>query len=259
MAVELAYREYGAGPSLLILHGLFGSSVNWNSIAKNLARDYRVWSLDLRNHGESPHTETMDYEHMAEDVRVFMERHQLGEASIIGHSMGGKVAMVLALLNASLVRRLVVVDIAPVAYEHEWDWILDPLEHIDLGSITSRAAADEQLQDHIKNPAIRAFLLQNLRSSPQGYHWRINLSAIRDNLPSITGFDVREPAPYLGQSLFLHGERSPYVRDEYQAQILRYFPNAEIRAVSNAGHWVHAEQPGEFLQQVREFLSEKLF
>jgi esterase len=257
MALELAYDAFGdAGPPVVILHGLLGSARNWTGIAKQLATTDRVFALDLRNHGRSPWAKTMSFDDMAGDVAAFIGAHGLGAARLIGHSFGGKVAMRLALIRADLVARLVVVDVAPVAYGHSFAPFVEALRAVDLEAVQRRADADLQLERAIGDAAIRGFLLQNLVKADAGFVWRVNLDALAANMPELLGF----PAPgdgtaYDGPALFIAGARSSYVKAEHRPLIARLFPRAEHAVIEGAGHWVHADRPEQFLEQVRRFLS----
>jgi pimeloyl-ACP methyl ester carboxylesterase len=255
MALELSHVEYGAGPPLVILHGLFGSARNWASIAKRLGETHRIFVLDLRNHGASPSAATMSYREMAADVAAFMERHGLAGATVMGHSMGGKTAMMLALEQGEAVGRLIVVDIAPAPYGHSHLPIIRAMQRADLSAARRRSEVDGQLDAEIPDPALRGFLLQNLVSEEGRLAWRINLEALADNMETLTGFpDDVAAHGYHGPVLFLAGGRSEYVELEHHGEIGRLFPAADIDAVPTAGHWVHAEDPTAFLARVEVFL-----
>jgi esterase len=255
MTLELAYDGFGdAGPPVVILHGLLGSARNWTSIAKELATTHRVFALDLRNHGRSPWADTMSFDEMAGDVAAFIGAHDLSPADVIGHSLGGKVAMRLALTRADLVERLVVVDVAPVAYGHSFAPFIEAIQAVDLAAVQRRADADLQLQRAIGDPAIRNFLMQNLVKTDPGFVWRVNLEALAANMPQLLGFPQPEDAAYHGPTLFIAGGRSPYIQAEHRPLIARLFPAARHAVIEGAGHWVHAERPAAFLEQVRRFL-----
>ncbi len=251
--VSLASLEHGAGRPLVILHGLFGSARNWATMARRLGEGRRVIALDLRNHGGSPWTDEMDYPAMAADVRDIIA--PFGRSAVLGHSMGGKTAMTLALLYPGLVERLVVADIAPVAYSgRSHDAYIRTMQRADL-SVERRAQVEEQLRNGVPDPSLRAFLLQNLVSNDGGMRWRLNLDALLDHMDEIMGWpEQTEGRRYEGPTLFLAGERSDYVRPEHHDRIRTLFPQAEIRTVPGAGHWMHAEQPERFLQMVEEFI-----
>jgi len=256
MALELACAESGVGRPVLVLHGLFGSATNWSGIARRLAGQCHVFALDLRNHGASPWAERMDYAAMADDVAAFIAGHGLARAAILRHSMGGKTAMVLALAQPSLVERLVVVDVAPVAHPPTNDVYLAAMKGLDLNQITRRAEADALLRPHIPDDGIRLFLLQNLVAGPAGMRWRLNLDAIIAALPDLTGFPAY-PAhvKYAGPTLVVRGGDSDYVGERDLAAFRRRFPAMRLVTIAGAGHWVHAERSAEFLAAVTPFLA----
>lgn len=256
MTVRLAAVEYGAGPPVAILHGLFGSGRNWATIARRLAAHYRVIALDLRNHGASPWAATMDYAEMAEDVRAMLAALGHRTFALIGHSMGGKAAMIAALGQGVAVERLVVVDIAPVAYRPDHLLYVRAMRGLDLATIGRRAEADALLAPEIGDAAERAFLLQNLVFDGGEARWRLNLAAIERAMPLLANFPAIQPGTaYRGPALFLSGGRSGYLRPEHEPEIRRLFPNARIVRIANAGHWLHAEQPQAFLDIVDPFLA----
>lgn len=255
MIVDLAHNAFGmSGPPVVILHGLLGSARNWTTIGKRLGETYRVFALDLRNHGSSPWNDAMSYDDMAEDVRALIEERALEPATVIGHSMGGKTAMWLALLYRDLVERLVVVDIAPVRYEHSFDDYIDALRGVDLAGATRRSDVEAALAEAIPDQGVRAFLLQNLTRDAEGFEWRANLDALAMNMDDIIGWPDAGAARFDGPTLFVAGERSDYLLPQHQDRIEELFPNAEISVIADAGHWVHAEQPAAFLDRVQSFL-----
>lgn len=246
--------EFGAGRPVVILHGLFGSARNWASIARRLAERRRVVALDLRNHGASPWTDDMTYPAMAADIRDVIA--PLGRCAVVGHSMGGKVAMATALLYPGLVERLAVVDIAPVPYtgRQHGDYIR-AMQAVDLAGTQRRAEVEEALRPGVDDPAIRAFLLQNLAPDETGgLRWRLNLAVLGGALPDIMGWPDLAGRRYDGPVRFLAGETSDYIRPESHEALRGYFPRAEIVTVANAGHWPHAEQPEAFLRLLQPFL-----
>jgi esterase len=255
MPLELAAVEYGAGPPLAILHGLFGSGRNWTSIAQGLAPKHHVIALDLRNHGASPWAETMDYGEMAEDVHASLSARGYEPYALLGHSMGGKVAMMAALQHPGTVERLIVADIAPVSYPMRHLGEVEAMRRLDLTGIQRRSQADVALASAIPDAAERAFLLQNLIFDNGGARWRLNLEAIEQQMPALVDFpEIPAGRTYDGPALFLAGGRSDYVQTAYEAAIRRFFPNAEIARIVKAGHWLHAEQPAEFLAIIKRFL-----
>ena len=256
MPVELAASEAGTGSPVIILHGLFGSGTNWRSIAQQLQKRHRVLTVDLRNHGASPWADEMSYAAMAGDVRALAERKGLERVSVIGHSMGGKTAMMLALDAPELVDRLVVVDVAPAVYPPSLRAYVRAMRGLPLSQLKRRAEADEALGATIPDPAIRAFLLQNLVPEPNGnVRWRLNLDVIERTMAVIEGWpDLTADRVYPGPVLFVAGGRSGYIRPEHQPVITQHFPNARLVTVERAGHWVHAEEPAAFLATVGPFL-----
>ncbi len=256
MTVELNFTKYdGENEPLLILHGLFGSARNWHGVAKQLAERYIVYTLDLRNHGGSPHADKMDYISMAADVSAFMESEGLTSATVLGHSMGGKVAMELALSDARRVSELVVVDIAPETYQHNFDDVLLGLYHIPIDSISSRKEADTYLAEKIKDLSLRQFLLQNLVTNTEGgYQWRVNLASIKSGMLDIMGFSQQANRVYSGRTLFLKGGKSTYLVPRYQKTIDGMFPNMTFETIAQSGHWPHIESPQEFMMRLNGFL-----
>lgn len=252
----LHYTRQGSGTPLLILHGLYGSGSNWGSHAKWLAEDFDVILPDLRNHGRSFHHADMRYTAMAADVRRLMDALQLESTLVLGHSMGGKTAMTLALESPQRVRALVVADIAPVDYRHQsHDNLIATMRRLDFSRIRSRADADAALAKDIPDKGLRQFLLTNLRGGSHGYGWRIPLDILADGLAQLEGFSATD-GRYDGPTLFVYGANSDYVTDEAKQPIRRYFPNAQLRAIENAGHWLHAEQPELFAGVLKEFLAD---
>lgn len=256
--VTLAYQSLGkrSAPSLVLLHGVFGSGRNWHALAQKLAENYRVFALDLRNHGASPHAKAMDYPAMAGDVGAFLQRQNLKAASIIGHSMGGKVAMWLALTEPDKVEQLIVVDVAPVSYEHEFDAIIEALKSVPVEQLHSRQEADEWLAQEIPSARLRQFLLTNLVLKNQTYAWRIDLELFERAMPQLVAFPSAEHLPpFAKRTLFLAGAESDYIRPEYFPTIQRLFPTAQIKTLEGAGHWLQVEQPDQFLSLCQRFLS----
>ena len=256
--MELHFRSYGSPdrPCVLLLHGLFGSSSNWGAVARQLETQYHVLVPDLRNHGQSPHHADTSYPAMVDDVLRLLEAHDVDAATLVGHSMGGKVAMHLALNHPQRVSRLAVVDMSPVRYTHNFDAVLDGFGAVDLATIRSRADADRQMAPHVSGGGVRAFLLQNLVKDEAGWRWRLNLSALAAAQAEITGFpDQRSDATFDGSAYFIHGALSDYVTPAYEPAIRRYFPNAMLCPVDGAGHWVYADQPQGFMACLDAFLT----
>ena len=256
MTLALAATELGDGPAVAILHGLFGSGRNWTAIGRGLAATHRVLLFDLRNHGASPWAEGMSYEEMAADLRTSLAARGLARAALLGHSLGGKVAMALALAAPEMVERLVVVDIAPVVYPPGLIGHLRAMQALDLTQIRRRGEADRLLAAAIPDPAERTFLLQNLVFEAGEARWRLNLVAIARDMPLISGFpSFPAGRTYDGPALFVAGGRSLYVRPEHEPLIKELFPAARVARIAEAGHWVHAEAPAAFLALVAPFLA----
>ncbi len=240
---------------MLILHGLFGTLDNWQTLGKEFSKTYQVYLIDLRNHGRSPHSEEFSYQLMTDDLLEFVEQHQLQDIYLIGHSMGGKVSMNFALQNPGKVAKLLVADIAPKAYPPHHDEIIAGFRSIDLNAIQSRQEADAQLAQNVPDIGTRQFLLKNLyRQDDNSFAWRLNLDAIERNLPYILG-NIESETPFTKPTLFLRGGNSRYIKPEQDAaQIQALFPNSRIETIDNAGHWLHAEQPQEFYRLTMQFL-----
>lgn len=245
--MELHYKQYSKdGAPLIVLHGLFGSLSNWGWHCKQLAEHYAVYGVDLRNHGDSPHSDDLDYQLMAEDVRQLMQQLGLESCYIVGHSMGGKVAMQLALSYPELLEKLVVVDIAPVAYPADADGhmnVLAAIDAVNLDAIKSRTEAEVTLGEYIAEEATRKFVLTNLvRSETGSFEWRLNKDSIRKNYAALRA-ELVETESFPKPVLFVKGDLSPYIKAEHEAKIKALFPLASVKLIMDAGHWLHAEQP----------------
>lgn len=252
--MDLNFKSFGQGDPVIILHGLFGNLDNWQTFAKQLAEQFLVYIVDLRNHGRSPHVDAMNYKLIAEDLREFMESQWVYKAHIIGHSMGGKTAMQFAFDHPDMLNRLVVVDIAPKSYPGRHEAILDAMLALEPQQLESRTEAEKKLAKTIKDPSIRLFLLKNLsRNKNGGYDWKMNLPVLHRDYPQI--LSAVDGEAFDKPSLFVRGERSDYVQDNDWSLIQNLFPKAELSTVSNAGHWVHADAPGVLLEEVSRFLS----
>ncbi|MEY3195279.1 MAG: hypothetical protein RIQ78_1376 [Bacteroidota bacterium] len=253
--MELFTREFGAGAPVIILHGLFGFSDNWQTIAKGLSEQYWVVTPDLRNHGRSPHLPTHSYPAMAEDIRVFMEAHWMFSAAVIGHSMGGKVAMQLALTHPEMVERLIVIDIDPGKAEDNHSAFFRALLGIDLSEMPTRSAVEAYLSEHIQDKGTLQFLLKNITRTEEGvFVWKMNLPVLwehyNDILAPVSGEPFDKP------TLFIRGSQSNYIKPEETALIKKLFPKASIVTIEGAGHWVHADQPNALLDVLKAFLSD---
>lgn len=252
----LSFTEYGSsGPPVVVLHGLFGSARNWAGIARRLATTHRVFALDSRNHGGSPWAATMSYGEMAGDVADFIEAQNLGAPALIGHSMGGKTAMQLALQRPELVGGLMVVDIAPVTYGHDMLDYVAAMQALDLSGTERRAELEETLARQVNDTGITSFLMTNLERANDAFRWRVNLAAVAAGMGDLTSFDAPDDAVYDGPCLFIAGDRSGYIRPEHKTQISALFPASRTVTIKDADHWVHADQPENFLRTAETFLS----
>ena len=251
--MRLNVIEMGEGSPVLLLHGLFGAGRNWGGIQKRLAQRHRVLAPDLRNHGESDHAAAMDYPAMAEDVAELIARRGVAPTAVLGHSMGGKVAMALALRHPEMVSRLVVADIAPVRYPPALRGYVAAMRALSLTLGLTRREADAGLEAAIPEAGIRAFLLQSLDFGADVPAWKLGLAEIAAAMPVIEDFPVtgRFEAPVL----VLAGERSSYIRPEHHRVFRALFPAARFATVERAGHWVHADNPNAFLALTEPFLT----
>lgn len=251
--MQLNFKKTGQCEPIILLHGLFGSASNLGGIAKALAANFSVYSVDLRNHGKSPHAAQMDYPAMADDVLQLMDDQTLSSAHLLGHSMGGKTAMQLALNYPQRVRKLIVADIAPVTYQHAHTNVLRGLTAVAETSVSSRQQADDILAQHVSEAGVRGFLLKSLVRTPQGdYTWQLNLDAIKANYDELA--KGNSGAPFTGDTLFIKGDQSDYILPEHEDAVLALFPNAKIEVIDSSGHWLHAEQPETFSNLVLRFL-----
>lgn len=255
----IAHGPETAAAPLLIVPGLYGSGRNWGVIAKHLSARRRVLALDMRNHGDSFWSPEHDYPAMAEDLAGVIET-QGRACDVLGHSMGGKATMLLALTHPGLVNRIVVADMAPVRYGHgaSHEYLIQAMRAMKIDDLTSRSEADRRLAQQVDDPGTRAFLLQSLELRDGPVRWKFNLDALEANLPAILDWPEPLPAgahPFAGPALFLHGGASTYVQPEYHAPIRALFPQAEFQCVPGAGHWLHAERPRAVEAAVEEFLS----
>jgi esterase len=256
MPVKLNYQAHGEGKPLLLLHGLFGSGRNWSGIARQLSGSYKVVTVDLRNHGASGHADSMAYTEMAEDIARLVTSLGQDSICILGHSMGGKTAMTLSLLNPALVERLIVVDIAPAKYLSNHDDLISAMHLLPVNKLKNRNQADVFLSQYIPEPRLRQFILQNLvRDEDAGYKWRINLKAIQDNQNRLRDFPAElKGMSFEGPALFLSGSLSDYIGTHHQDAINAYFPESTHVVIEDAKHWVHADKPDEVIKAVSRFL-----
>lgn len=252
----------GEGPEpLYFLHGLFGQGKNFGTIAKALADVATSTVLDMPNHGRSPWTDRFDYDLFADLVAEDLVERGAGKQPItlVGHSMGGKVAMRVALLHPQLLKRLVIVDVSPVdkGGSDEFTYYADQLMGLDLARLTSRSQADQALAEAIPNAGTRAFLLQNLHRDPEGgWRWLPNLALLRREMDRMSGWPEAPDAHWDGPVLWVAGERSSFISPQTESAMRRHFPNVRLEVVAGAGHWVHADQPQAFTDLLRRFLAE---
>ena len=245
------------GTTIAFCHGLFGQGKNWTQIAKALSPDHRVLLLDMPNHGRSAWTETFDYVELADLVAE--ELRASAPVALVGHSMGGKIAMIVALRHPELVERLVVVDVAPVTYPSGREFVgyIETMRALDLTLLERRGQAEEALRDAVPNPVVRSFLLQNLRRTEDGWQWQLNLELLGEEMDALTGWPGERlgEATYDGPVLWVGGASSDYISDEHADEMDRRFPRNRRVLIKGAGHWVHSEQPEIFLEVLRRFLA----
>lgn len=266
--MQLSFKKFGNGPFLVILHGLYGNSDNWASIGKALSKKYAVFIPDLRNHGKSPHSKEHTYQLLAQDLLDFFNSQGIDKAEIIGHSMGGKLAMLFSLLNPNRVNNLVVVDIAPKKYTSLHSIQSLVIEHlnimnaylsVDLNEKTRRDEVDKEFAYYVKDTKVRNFLMKNLIREGHTFKWTINVKALSNNLPEImdgpdfTKIEFNESSITF-PVLFIKGEKSDYLKSTDLELIKTFFLNIEMVSISDAGHWIHAEQPEQFLKTISHFL-----
>ncbi len=252
--MQLNFKKSGQGEPIILLHGLFGSASNLGVVARALAESFTVYAVDLRNHGKSPHDNNMSYAIMAADVLQLMDDQALTSAHLLGHSMGGKTAMQIALNYPQRVNKLVVTDIAPVTYEHGHTYVIRGLTAVAEASIESRQQADEILAQYEDDAGVRSFLLKSLTRTPQGnYVWQLNLEGIIANYDEVAKGNFG--TPFTGDTLFVKGGNSDYLLTEHKDAVMTLFPGAQLKVVANAGHWPHAEQPELFNKLVLQFLA----
>lgn len=254
--MKLAYREFGSGQPLIILHGLFGQSDNWNTLAKRFAENgFRVFTVDQRNHGLSPHSDVWSYEAMAEDLREFIDDHQLVNPILLGHSMGGKTVMFFEMLFPGIANKIIVADIAPKVYEPHHDLVLKALNAVDFTEINTRKDAENIMSEYITDFGTKQFLLKNIywkEDESKQMAWRFNLPVICNEYNNVS---VNIPDGISDvDTLFVRGEKSNYVLDSDLQNIEKHFPKYKLTTIPNAGHWVHAEKPEEFFNSVLEFI-----
>jgi pimeloyl-ACP methyl ester carboxylesterase len=255
MPIDLHAVTSGKGPPLLVLHGLFGSATNWRGFAAALADSHEVHAIDQRNHGASPWADSMTYVEMAEDVRAYIERQGLKAVSVLGHSMGGKTAMALALLHPKQVQRLLVADIAPVHYADTQTPYAEAMRSVNVAAAASRTEVQRLLQSMLPDPSVAPFLAQNLVSRNDHFDWRINLLAISAAMSSLTSFPVElRERRFEGPLTVIAGANSDYFRKRDGSEFAPMFPQVSVEVIDGAGHWVHADRPKPFADAVRRAL-----
>ncbi len=257
--MRLYVREFGSGAPFVMLHGLFGNGENWRSIARRFSDSFRILLPDLRNHGDSPHAPSLELEEMANDVVETADNLGVERFALLGHSLGGKVAMTVALRHPDRVQALVVVDIAPRAYKASHEAIVDGMQAVLNQSVTSRKEAYAVLAEYVPHASVRGFLLKSLTRAPTGeYRWKLNLKAIQSHYRSMIQWPIRK-AVYSGPTLFVAGEQSGYVSPDRDADVIRdLFPNAVLEVIPKTGHWLHFEQPDELVRRLDVFFTRNI-
>jgi len=253
--MKLYANVFGAGTPFVILHGFLGMGDNWKTLAKKMSEQgYQMHLVDQRNHGRSPHEDAFDYELLAADLLTYCRDNDLEDIVLLGHSMGGKTAMMFSANHPEMVKKLIIADIGPKYYPLHHQDILDGLSYLDFDILKSRGDVDRALSAYVKDAGVRMFLMKNLFWIEKGkLGLRMNLKSLIENSGEI-GAALPESLVYLDETLFLKGEKSNYILDSDEEHILQQFPKASIQEISKAGHWLHAENPNEFLQYVLEFL-----
>lgn len=253
-AQQLHYTDRGQGFPLLILHGLFGSIDNWNQIAKGLEENHRIIQVDLRNHGKSFHHPEMNYLAMAQDVINLLDYLELEQANILGHSMGGKVAMELALAYPEKCHQLIIVDIAPRTYHPRHNDVFAGLNAVNLSKVAHRKDAEKALNQHVVDKMVAQFLLKGLYRSDTGFKWRFNVPVLEQEYKNLIAAPATD-AVFHNPTLFIKGMQSDYIEASDRPGILKLFPNADAKIISDTGHWPHAEKPRLLLNLIEKFLS----
>lgn len=256
MFLQLNFKKYGNSPeSLIIIHGFLGSLDNWHTLATEFGKHFSVYTIDMRNHGKSPHTEHHNIELMVNDLVLFMDQHQIQSAYILGHSMGGKVAMQFAFDFPDKVEKLIVADIAPRQYKRGHDLVFEALNAVKFDQITKRKDAEDMMFHLVPDFGTRQFLLKNLtQNSNGGYNWRVNLPVLEKEYDEVTR-PIIYNGVFLKPALFLRGSLSLYIQPKDEIEIQENFVNAQIKTIEGAGHWLHAEKPKEFYELVFSFLN----
>ncbi len=255
--MKLNYKKFGNGKPLIILHGLMGALDNWQSIAKVLAENFAVYVIDQRNHGKSAHSNDFDYHLMANDLNDFLKEQAIETCIILGHSMGGKVTMNFALQYPEKVEKLIVADIAPAQYEDQHSKIIQAIKSVDLNIVQTRDEVQAQLSNKIHDISTVQFLMKGLyRDDSNKFQWRFNIQAIESNYDKISDFPEHQNQ-FHKPALFIKGSKSNYINSINYSSIAALFPNNEITEICNSGHWVHADNPNEFIKAVKDFIELK--
>ncbi|WKE67195.1 alpha/beta fold hydrolase [Gallaecimonas kandeliae] len=250
----LNYQQRGQGPDVILVHGLFGSLDNLGNLGRALEDAFTVTTVDLRNHGKSFHSEEMSLAAMAGDLLGLMDQLGIEKAHLVGHSLGGKVVMQLALNHPERVDKLVVADIAPVTYRHSnHDSVFAALTQVDPAQYQSRKEVEAAVAQHILEPGVRQFILKNLQKGDDGYYWRLNVPVLAHRYPDI--LQGPQGRPFSGPTLFIKGSESDYLTGDHAGAVQSLFPTAKLKVISGTGHWLHAEKPLVFNKLVRDFLS----
>ena len=252
--MKLNYKSFGEeGDNLIVIHGLLGSLNNWQTLAKEFGKHFKTFTIDQRNHGKTGHEDEWNYEVMAQDLKEFIDEHNIIDPIILGHSMGGKTVMRFVMDFKNYAKKIIIADISPRYYPPHHQSIFDGLISINLSNLKSRKEADDVLSNYVSNIGERQFLLQNLERSSTGFNWKMNLEVITKKLHNVG--EAQEPSnPINIPTLFLRGENSHYIGNQDKKIISQYFSNANIITIPNAGHWLHAEQPRLFFDEVMHFI-----
>jgi esterase len=251
--VNLHYRVEGQGKAIVLIHGLFGSLDNLGLLARSLKDNYKVISVDLRNHGKSAHTDTFTYQDMANDVLAVIDELNIEQFSVVGHSMGGKVAMALSEVATTRLEHLMILDMAPVHYHvHRHENVFAGLREVAKHTVHKRSEADVYLAKHVLEPGVRQFLLKSFAKDGDSYNWRFNVEGLIANYATIMGW--KDVLPFEGKTLFIKGQESEYILPEHREKIALQFPHAKAHMVANTGHWLHAEKPETVNRIILSFL-----